>query len=414
MKIALLNSVIMNGGDAGIVYGTCDAIYEALPSSEITIYTQLTKPATFCYPDLSLSPMLNDRWSDYRWIAKGMRVTYPLRTRIRFLAAGEKAFYNELKSMDAIVYCGGGYMNDLYGNRVLFAIMNDTLNLRIPHMAYAHSIGPFFKQESARAATALFNRFRAITVRDETSRQLLEAMSVSSLIRLTADAAFCMRPATWDTLVTEDREALDDILEFKDWGMGAPLLVMSVRDWLFPGRDNGESLRSQYRRELKRFITRVIESTPWRICFISTCQGRPGYGYDDSLFAHLLIQDLSEISNGRLKVCHHGFNPRAYPYIISKCADLALCMRMHFNIFSIMGGVPFLGIAYETKSLELAKQMGLVHLCHQLETLNSDDLFSSFLFAADHAAELRVLVAAGCAQLKERSLSNARLLASLC
>ena len=108
MRIALVNSVILNGGDAGIVYGSRDAIKEILPSAQVTVFTHLTREAVSHFPDLDILPMLQDTWPSDRYLQYGMRKSFELRSTLKLLSGGEKGFYKQLKSMDAVVYCGGG------------------------------------------------------------------------------------------------------------------------------------------------------------------------------------------------------------------------------------------------------------------------------------------------------------------
>ncbi|SEM04859.1 Polysaccharide pyruvyl transferase family protein WcaK [Syntrophus gentianae] len=414
MKFALLNSVIMNGGDAGIVYGIRDAIREILPEAQLSIFARRARDAEAYYPDLRLLPMLQDTWPRQRTLAYGLRESFPLRSNLCLLIPGEKEFYKQLRSMDAIIYCGGGYINNLYSTGVLFRIIEDTLEMGIPHMAYAHSIGPFFDDRSRTAAAALLSRFDAVTTRDEASYRLLHEMGTNCKeTHFTADAAFAMQIATDATMPLQDLEELKRIYAFKSHGGGAPLFFMSVREWGFPGSEESSSLKKNYRSELQRFILQVIAESNCRICFVSTCQGRKEYGYDDSRFAAELLKELQPFPEDRVYICGHPFAPSSYPLLIGRCADLVVSMRMHFIIFSIMGGVPFIAIAYEKKSQELARQVGLDGYCHELSNLKGDILYKNFIDLREHLVDSRATINSAFRILRERSQENARVLRSV-
>jgi colanic acid/amylovoran biosynthesis protein len=414
MNIALVNSWILNGGDAGIIYGTMDAVHEVLPEARITVFAHRAKESSAYYRDVDLAEMLQDRWPRKRWPNRLMGKTFPFRSPLKLLTNSERSFYRDLGRMDAIVYCGGGYLNDLYSNDVLFCIMKDTLALGIKHMGYAQSVGPFYKEASRRTAGRILCSFDAFTARDKDSYDLMNGMGVPrSRLKFTADAAFAMQINRDEDLSPEDRLALNRILDFKNMENGAPLLFMSLREWRFPGRPNAAALSAAYKSELKAFIGQVMKDTDLRICFISTCQGRPIYHFDDAEFARGLTRDFAGLAGKRIHICSHPFLPRSLPFVINKCADLVMSMRMHFIIYSIMGGVPFVALAYERKSMELAKQVGTQSLCHDLANLRAEDLNKSLASAMEQLANLRTTVHDAYLRLRDRSMENARILAGL-
>lgn len=414
VKIALINSVILNGGDAGIVYGTRDALRRVVPGADVSVFAHSAGKARRWYPDLAMEEMPGDAWARMGRSGSVMRRTYPLRSSLGLLWSPEKRFLERLRKMDAVVYCGGGYVNDLYSTDVLFRIMKDTLGLKIPHMAYAQSFGPFFREKTARAASAVLSRFDAVTTRDRQSLDLLRAIGVRcNHMEFTADAAFAMNLADGQDLAEKDQAALADILEFRDAGRGAPLLFVSVREWRFPGLRGGEQAYKRYREQLRRFTTEVLCKTHWRICFISTCQGRFPYGFDDAVFAASLMNNTGSLDKDRIYICEHAFMPRSYPAVIARCADMVISMRMHFMIFSLMAGVPCIALAYEQKTHELARQAGVSHLCHDLKDFSCSDLWESLAIVMEKNDLLCRTISAAVARLRERSLENARIIRDL-
>jgi len=346
MKIALVNSFILNGGDAGIVYGTIDAIHRCLPDSEISVFVFHTPVARRLYPDLHLEPMAQDSWPKHRSFSFAARKTFTFRLKKNLLLPSERNFFQKLAAMDAIIYCGGGYINDLYTTDVLFGVMQQTLQSGIPHIAYAHSLGPFFRQETTDRLSKILKRFDAITVRDQDSQQQLHKLGLDKgKVFFTADAAFAMTATHNADLPDTDAREIFRILHFKNKDQTRPLLFLSLRKWGFPGAENSESLVQRYKAELCSFLERILSESSWRICLISTCQGRPGYAYNDAEFARSLICDVTGYDKDRLYVCSHPLHPRSYPFLISQCADLVLAMRMHFMIFSILAGIPVIGLA---------------------------------------------------------------------
>ena len=410
MKIALLNSVILNGGDAGIVYGTVDAIRHCFPDAEIAVYAHKAQEARNYYPELNVLPMLHDRWPAGHLPSALMRKSYSVRSFFGLLSGAEKSFYCELREYDLLIYCGGGYVNNLYSTGVLFAMMQKTLSLGIPHMAYAHSIGPFFQQVSRSVASKLLSQFDVVTVRDQASYDLVKQLNPGAdNLSFTADAAFAMQPSS--ALASAEQKAeRDRIGAFKAASGGRPLLFMSVRQWGFPGSDDAESLTRRYQNELRRFVKKVLDESDWCICFISTCQGRGSYGFDDASCAETLVDDFSKDMQRRIHVSHGSFHPRFYPELISSCADMVITMRMHFMIYSIIAGVPVIPIAYEQKSIELSAQVGIADYCHEVATLNADRLFDSFEAMQANREAVRQKIQDGYSALRVLSLENCRIL----
>lgn len=369
MRIGLLNSVILNGGDAGIVYGTCDAIIGAVPSAQISVFAHQARAAAKYYPDLNLRPMVFDTPRS-RAARAAIRKTYILRHRLGLRTREERTFLADIKACDAVVYCGGGYLNDSYDMKVLLGIIDLTLDTGVPHMAYAHSVGPIVRARSIRNIRALLNRFQLVTVRDEASFNLLQDLGVRpDRLELLADAALAMQVERGDTLPEADRKPFRAIQSFKN-ARAAPLVFMSVRSWKFPGHADSIALEENLRVQLTRLAREILTTTNWSICFVSTCQGRSEYAYDDSVVAHQLVAEIGDKS--RVMVSGHGFSPRTYPYLIRQCADLVISMRMHLTIFSLLGGVPFVAIAYEKKSAELCRTLGIQEFCHGAAGFDAD------------------------------------------
>lgn len=299
--------------------------------------------------------MVFDTWPRSRAVRAAIRRTYALRHAVGLRSHGERAFLASIKACDAIVYCGGGYLNDSYNMRLLLSIIELTLGTGVPHMAYAHSVGPITRPHSIRNIRSVLNRFQLVTVRDEASFGLLQDLGVRpDRLELLADAALAMNMEEGSTMSEGDLKSLQAIQSFKRAHGVAPLVFMSVRSWRFPGHADSPALERNLRVQLTRLVRDILATTDWSICFVSTCQGRPEYAYDDSVVAHQLVADLGD-TQSRVMVSNHSFAPRTFPYLIRTCADLVISMRMHLTIFSLLGGVPFVAIAYERKSTELCK-----------------------------------------------------------
>ncbi len=58
----------------------------------------------------------------------------------------------------------------------------------------------------------------------------------------------------------------------------------------------------------------------------------------------------------------------------------------------VMAGIPCVALAYERKSYELACQVGIEDLCHELRELKWEDLWKSFIKAEGKASDFRIKI----------------------
>jgi colanic acid/amylovoran biosynthesis protein len=413
VRFALVNSVILNGGDAGIVYGTCDAIRAMQPSAEVLVFAHQAAAAARYYPDLDIRPMVLDSWPQSRLPRTLLRKSYAQRQALGISLAAERRFIADIRSCDAVVYCGGGYLNDSYDMTFIGDLMRVTLQSGVPHMAYSHSVGPITKPQTAEQLRELLNRFAIVTVRDEASVALLGQIGVQSQrVELLADAALAMRAVDGGSIPAADVAPMQAIQNFRR-SHAAPLAFVSVRSWRFPGHGDGATRARTLHEQLVELVRMLLAETDWSICFVSTCQGRPEYGYDDSQVAQRVVADLGAAAS-RVMVCRHGFTPRTFPHLIATCADLVISMRMHLTIYSLLAGVPFVAIAYEQKSVELCRMLGIAQYCEEAATFTAPSLATKALALHARRAEVQALLEHKRGELIPLSQRNAALLIERC
>jgi colanic acid/amylovoran biosynthesis protein len=357
--------------------------------------------------------MVLDSWPRSRLPRALLRKSYAQRNLLGMGTAAERRFYADIRSCDAVVYCGGGYLNDSYDMTFVSDLMHVTLRSGVPHMAYAHSVGPITKPQTAKQLRELLNRFALVTVRDEASQALLEQIGVQShRVELLADAALAMRSVDSASTPQRDVAAVQAIREFKR-ARAAPLVFISVRRWGFPGHSAGAALSCRLHQQLVELVRMLLAQTQWSICFVSTCQGRPEYVYDDAQVAQRVVDDVGAAA-GRVMVSQHGFAPRTFPYLIGACADLVISMRMHLTIYSLLAGVPFVAIAYEQKSVELCRTLGIGEYCEFAADFTAASLAPKALDLCARRADVGLMLERKRAELIPQSLRNAALLMERC
>jgi polysaccharide pyruvyl transferase WcaK-like protein len=91
--------------------------------------------------------------------------------------------------------------------------------------------------------------------------------------------------------------------------------------------------------------------------FISTCQGVAGY-IDDSDLGVRVVAGLPPSLRSRCVVDRERHHTEALIHILSGC-DLMFSMRLHGCLLAMLGGTPAMGLAYESKTPEIFRQLGL-------------------------------------------------------
>jgi colanic acid/amylovoran biosynthesis protein len=113
-----------------------------------------------------------------------------------------------------------------------------------------------------------------------------------------------------------------------------------------------------------------------KVTFISTCQGIPDYWTDDSKVAEKIMQKMSDEVKTQTKINSDFHSPFDLIDIL-KGYELVVATRLHMAILALGVGVPVFPIAYEFKTEELFKRLGLEKWVQNIEQLNSDTIIKA-------------------------------------
>jgi colanic acid/amylovoran biosynthesis protein len=141
-------------------------------------------------------------------------------------------------------------------------------------------------------------------------------------------------------------------------------------------------------------------SRGWRVTAVSTCQGVPSYGVDDSRLAAEIFAGLDVV----VDTAHHV--PEDLQRLI-QTADLVVTTRMHLAILSLVGGVPTLAVAYEFKTVELFRSLGLAENVVALEDIDPSWVEAQ-VARLDQQGRPRTLSDAALDDLRDRAGTPAR------
>jgi colanic acid/amylovoran biosynthesis protein len=398
--------VILNGGDAAIVLSMAGSLRRELgPGTEIRVLCHSVDAARRLYGgELDILPALEEAHRGggrSRLGRKLLNETFALRARLGLFVGAERAVADSFGWADVIVSCGGGFMTDRYSPGKRLAALGVALASGRPLVFYAQSVGPFARESSRAKFRAVLARAAAITVRDERSLREVGAMGLSA--ELTADEALLFdeaRPAA------PPRPAPPPDLR-AGLGPGRPLVAVSLRNWHFPDSPGERGrLNERYLGAVAETARRLVRERGARVLFVSTCQGVPEYGHDDSGVAARVAERLSPEVAREVVVDRARHHPAELRAILGGC-DAAVATRMHAAILAMLAGTPALAVGYEAKSRELYARMNLAEWCLDISGPEVENLPERAGALLDRRAELRARLPEELAALAGEARANA-------
>jgi colanic acid/amylovoran biosynthesis protein len=377
MKIVITNTAVLNTGDAAILFATMEILRQAFEEPlEIIVYDQQAEAAGRYYPDLRFQPVLYDQLSQElgesnrklhaaRLLAAALLWRTPLRAVGRWLVPGAMhRSLDDFAGADIIVSAGGTYLVPHYR---IFPKLLDLLvarAVRRPLVLFTQSLGPFAGPRRGLLHFVLRSA-QAILVRDARSyRHLLDYGIRSDRIAECADAAFALaKPEVAKPNSARGNHIVDGRKH---------RIAISVRDWPHIGTDASEGM-AHYLNAVAETVRWLIERGDVEVTFLSTCQGVTEYWTDDSSVAESVVTQLPQHIGQKIRIDRDFHDPKA---LIEKLTtfDLVIATRMHVAILALGAGIPVLPIAYEFKTVELFKRLGLGDLVHDIEAVTGKGL----------------------------------------
>ena len=387
LKIVINNAVTFNTDDVAILKGIIKIINSHLGNEvEYIIYGRRPKISKKYYPNLNTKetlyfqatailrgPILRKlQNSKFFRIANRKRLLQGFSfwqkgnyvMAFFFLTRSEIETIKDYESADLIVSTGGTYLVENYDLEARIVDFITTISLNKDIILFTQSLGPFKKKENIETFKYIFDHSKLILLRDSLSEKSLKNLSVSDdKIFLRADAAFALA----------DMDYIHQLKKQDSLSKTSLHVAISVRYWphfesIDPQQGYANYIDSV--RDLCIFLTRNMDC---KITFISTCQGIPEYYLDDSEVANSIYQDLPEDVRQLTSVDRKHHSPEDLLEAL-KCFDFAVATRMHIAILSMCVGMPVIPIAYEFKTIELFKKMGLDRWVIDIENINSENL----------------------------------------
>ncbi|MEA2367058.1 MAG: colanic acid/amylovoran biosynthesis protein [Thermoleophilaceae bacterium] len=389
MKIVVTNCVSMNGGDAAILEGVGVILRRALGDElDITVHDDHPVEADARLP-FDVRPQLQS-------VAGRARSPWSLRRR---LANDEqRAVLDRYASADLILSTGGTYLTDNYDVERRIREFELASALRRPLILFTQSIGPLSRRSTRRALRRGLADALLVLLRDERSRAELEGARVRGPhTALAADAAFALADPEVLAAAAEPRTPAE-----------RPEVAVSVRAWSHFANGDGELRLERYLEAIARLVTHLVERRGARVTFISTCQGEPSYPHDDSVVADAIAGRLPGTVLAGVRVDREPHQPRE---LIERLGafDLVVATRMHAAILALAGGAPVLPIAYEPKMTDLAAQLALDGVLHDMAAISPVALCASADLWLAEPGELRASLFARVERQRRSALESGEL-----
>jgi colanic acid/amylovoran biosynthesis protein len=409
-RVLITNCVVLNGGDAAILYGLLDRLRAALGATvEFVIVDDQPEQARTRYPELDTRPRLDSTFRAPPQIRVIGRIVTELQ-RARVLAAAwcmgrglarlprvwlSTSQYSALETVrrcDAVVSTGGTYLVERYPIQGRLLELEVALAMRRPLVLFTQSLGPFVRRRHRRSLRTNLPRARHVLLRDERSRRHLTDAGLSGgRVRVVADGAFALRARP----VTGRPQWLR--------------VAISVRDWPYAAGDSA-TINDAYRRAIAALTDRLVRERGAEVTFLSTCQGAPGYWTDDAAVAAAIIERVNPDVRESVHV-DAGFHRPQELLDALGAFDLVVATRMHMAILALVAGVPVFPIAYEFKTRELFDRLGLGEWVRDFHALDGPLLCDDVERFLDQLPALRGPLRARVDGERESALSTANQLA---
>jgi len=395
IRVAITNAVLTNTGDAAILFAIAQSLEREFGAHnlDIVVLDMNARHSRRLYPGLRVVQQSTYAPSSLPRAARRVGTLIKRMGAAALSRPGRVSDYVMSKldnpvvqrvtpgwaalwRADIVVSSGGTYLVDHYN----FAPRVDELVLAHrfgrPVVMWTQSMGPFSSSRAKGAIARLVAVVDACFLRDERSLKSWRDVGGSLTATVAPDAVFGLT-RSGKSLVHQGRTGPSRVIfANRRWDRPIdPLRRFEFGSYSSALRDTAEHLAS---------IGNSCEA-------LSTCQGVPGYSIDDSETSREIFEGLNVNVDGG----HH--TPEELLGELAT-ADLVIATRMHMAILSLIAGRAVIAIAYEFKTLELFRSLGLGRNVVAIEDLDADWLISraeealsdpsTFVLSVDEREEL--------------------------
>lgn len=285
----------------------------------------------------------------------GVEAVHPVPAGFRSILGSffSKKFRETLKAhkkSDLVIFGGGGLFTDEKPRAIFIWTMQilPALWYRKPIYCFGQSIGPLFMRSSRWTVRFLFRRMRAITVRDEASKNLLEKMDVRN-VQVLPDPVFGLHSDKNSHPHHHVHRQHQVVLSLRPWFKRAEKnhrILAEFIDWLFVTY-HLKTLCVPFQSEHDNDSEEILK-------VLSLLEHREAA----ELLAH--NENISEVAT------------------LMKSSTAVIGMRLHSVILAAVTETPFLGISYSLKVTEVIRQLGMGNYFCEYRELDLQTLKKKF------------------------------------
>jgi|SRR5882724_5200452 len=306
---------------------------------------------------------------------------------VRRLSRAEVA--PEIERLDLLIFGGGGILYDADARTYLREVQVAKEH-GVPVMLFAVGAGPLVEAAVQTAVRDALEEVAAITVREKSAQQTLEAAGVHREIIVTADPALLLRP-----------EALPRNV-FKIEGLDGKkrLVGMSVRE---PGVAAPDLDPNMYHALLANAADFMVDRFDADVVFVPMEHSVLDIQHSHAVIAKMLRPQRARVLNGE-------YSSGQLLSLMGRF-HFAVGMRLHFLIFAALRNVPFVALPYAGKVAGFLEDLKLPS--PPLNLVNPGRLCAHLDESWDARKSLRSQLAKTVPELQERSRQTIKIAVDL-
>ncbi len=293
-----------------------------------------------------------------------------------------------LRDTDLFISGGGGLLQDSTGKgwSILYylGLILIAKIVKVPVMIYAQGIGPVNKQINKKLMKWILNKVDLITVRDNSSKELLGNLGVvKPSIYVNSDPVFLLKKKNINQTI-DSYPCIRELIHSDN----RPLIGVSVREYKSNGSDS--------KRIFAQAADYLIENYKAKIVFIP-------FQFDEDV--HISEEILSLMRN-KAEVLKIKLEPEELLSILSRLS-LVVGARLHSIIFSSMANIPFVAFNYDPKIKYFVEDLGLSELLLEIDkNVSLKNIQEKIEYIRENNDKIKDILFEKVNNLEEKALAN--------
>ena len=322
-----------------------------------------------------------------------------LNIKFSFLLFSNRHTIEEYINSDFVIFGGGQTL--IHTVALPFAALYELFFftfLNKPTMIYANSIGPFNHKYSIPLIRYIFNKVDVITVRETSSKKLLQDIGVTTPTFVTADAAFSLTPISSDS----SKKLIE---EKTGWPGNGKYVGITAIQWNFPYEKNLNEKKRMYENYLivlAKSADYLIEKYGFNIIFFPQVRSNVK---DDVIALTKVFKKMKNKNNA--KVITDDFTPEEIQGMYGQM-QLLIGSRFHSCIFSLSMNVIPIVIEYEGhKSSGIMELLNFEDLVFKIEKLDLEEIQMKIDEIISHKSDIKKKLQSNVINMKKEAANNA-------